>query len=379
MRRRFSISSAIFPPPPNPMTGGTYYNYGPSTGAPNVSTERSQPFYHDYGLNPFNPTTANTTTPNGTFSATAATTYPRNGGVNTLKTPLWQGNSLGQDNDAAGYNPGTISGGAATPIVPHPLYQPHYDRDFTSVGELFDIPLYGPYGPQSPTTMINPGVSSGNTVALSSGLTHLMASRITENSGVLTTASSFTPERLIGADYIPTDAALAKQHYNGYGTAGFRFQHPEGGDQTNPNPDNATGVSDYTENRWFRFLGMVEVPTRSHRGIDDPNGVSAYQVAAGAINAGQGFYRTPGKINVNTLRSRRGRRPGGRTGHLQHELHGNAPQRAELADQSLGPLPPARRHHRRPRYGHGPAGSEHVHLDGVHGVRPGHVRRAEPA
>ena len=71
--------------------------------------------------------------------------------MNTLKTPLWQGNSLGQDNDAAGYNPGTISGGAATPIVPHPLYQPHYDRDFTSVGELFDIPLYGPYGPQSPT------------------------------------------------------------------------------------------------------------------------------------------------------------------------------------------------------------------------------------
>lgn len=50
------------------------------------------------------------------------------------------------------------------------------------------------------------------------------------------------------------------------------------------------------------MLGLLEVPTRSHRGIDEPNGVSPYQVAAGSIYGSLGFYRTPGKINVNTLR-----------------------------------------------------------------------------
>jgi hypothetical protein len=52
-----------------------------------------------------------------------------------------------------------------------------------------------------------------------------------------------------------------------------------------------------TENRWHRLLGLVEVPTRSHRQLEEPN-----YVTAGSINDQLGFYRTPGKINLNTIR-----------------------------------------------------------------------------
>lgn len=260
-----------------------------------VSTERSQPLYHDIAINPVNYATISP--------------YPRNGGVSTCKKPLWQGNSLGQDNDAAGYNPGTVPATTSptippspvvpTLIAPHPLYQPHYDRDFTSVGELFNIPLYGPYGPNGPLTptTLNNVYSSGSSMSLSSGLTHLMASRVTESGTTL--AAGITPELLVGADYVPSDPSVSPKqpHYVGYGTAGFRLQHPEGGDQTQANP-----ATDFTENRWFRLLGFVEVPTRSHRGLEEAAGIQGYQINAGTINGSPGFYRTPGKINVNTLR-----------------------------------------------------------------------------
>jgi hypothetical protein len=361
-------------------TSPGYYQYSlAASSAPNISTERSQPLYHDFGLNPCNPV-GQPLFPNGPFLATSATMYQRNGGANTLSptswtgTSLWQGNSLGQDNDAAGYNPGTIPGATATAIAPHPLYQPHYDRDFTSIGELFNIPLYGqmqamtwlpnttyPVGativppsgtgpgvggmtfvctvsgtsgttpPAWPSTWGAPlsegtstpplqwtpvanltptptGTPSPTQTQMFTGLTHVMASRYPESGTTVlnATPAAPTPELLVGSDTMPNDATiLARLHYSGYGTAGFRFQHPEGGDQRNPNPDYASNTavtSDFTENRWFRLLGLLEVPTRSHRGVEEPNGVSPYQVAAGSIYGSLGFYRTPGKINVNTLR-----------------------------------------------------------------------------
>jgi hypothetical protein len=357
--------------------GGALYPYGYNAAgaSPNVSTERSQPLYHDFQLNPFKPTTNLVT--NGPYVATSSIPYNRNGGTTTLGPPLWQGNSFGEDNDAAGYNPGTIVGGAAvatstpTPALPHPLWQPHYDRDFSSVGELFNIPLYGASPPiqwtpsatyavgsticpcsgvisgsggmtfvcttggtsgatqptwptawsatattdgtvqwmavvSSSSAVGNPG---NNQTQMFTGLTRQMASRMVENGATVlaptpsTTPPVYAPERLVGADYISSDPGLLPfQHYVGYGTAGFRFQHPEGADQTNPNPNSTTTTSDFTENRWFRLLGLLEVPTRQHRGINEPNGVAPYDVAAGSINGSLGFYRTAGKINLNTLR-----------------------------------------------------------------------------
>jgi hypothetical protein len=271
-----------------PLPAPPYHHYTAIGGAvPLVSTERSQPLYHDFKLNPFMPSVP--TTPNGPYTAAASTVYARNGGATTLLPSVWQGNSLGQDNDAAGFNPGTVS--AAAPAQPHPVYQPHYDRDFASIIELFNVPLWGPYGPGSPTTMNVAGISSGNSVALSSGLTHLMGTRTNELGVAI--SGGFTPEVLGGTDFIPNDGGLARQHYSGYGIAGYRFQHPEGGGLTPPNP-----ITDVTENRWHRLLGLVEVPTRSHRQLEEP----PYQITEGTINGPLGFYRTPGKINLNTVR-----------------------------------------------------------------------------
>jgi hypothetical protein len=281
-----------------PLPSQPYHHYVPTGGAmPLVSTERSQPLYHDFTLNPFKPTAAgNATTPNGPYIAASSVVYPRNGGATTLPTlptqpQLWQGNSLGQDNDAAGFDPGTVTGTPKT-APPHPLYQPHYDRDFASIIELFNVPTWGPYGPASPTTMNVPGVSSGNSIALSSGLTHLMATRTTEL-GAPIAATLPPPEVLGGTDFIPTDSGVARQHYLGYGTAGYRFQHPEGSDASQPNP-----AIDFTENRWHRLFGLVEVPTRSNH---DPS-EAPYQTSAGSLGGPVGFFRTPGKINLNTLR-----------------------------------------------------------------------------
>ena len=142
------------------------------------------------------------------------------------------------------------------------------------------------------------------------GLTHVMASRVPEpgTTPLAPTPLPATPPRLTraarGSRLHPDDPSVfPRLHYPGYGTAGFRLQHPEGGDQTNPYPNNPSGTSDLTENRWFRSLGFLEVPTRSHRGIDEPSvNVAPYQIAAGSINGSLGFFRTPGKINLNTLR-----------------------------------------------------------------------------
>jgi hypothetical protein len=280
---------------------GPYHQYLPTGGAmPLVSTERSQPLYHDFTLNPFNPTgSATATTPNGPYTVASSVVYPRNGGVTTLMTPLWQGNSLGQDNDAAGFNPGTIPPAVATPAPPHPMYQPHYDRDFASIIELFNVPTWGPYGPASLTTMNVPGISSGNTIALSSGLTHLMGTRTNEAGTAVAApgAPPYTQEVLGGTDFIPNAAGAARQHYNGYGVAGYRFQHPEGGGFNPPTATTPT-TTDVTENRWHRLFGLVEVPTRSHRELEEP----PYMITAGSLNGPLGFYRTPGKINLNTVR-----------------------------------------------------------------------------
>ena len=139
-----------------------------------------------------------------------------------------------------------------------------------------------------------PGVSSGNTIALSSGLSHLMAGRTNELGTALGTPGVPRPRFWAALDLrSQRDPSAARQHYNGYGIAGYRFQHPEGGGLTPPAP-----IADVTENRWHRLFGLVEVPTRSHRELEEPQ----YMITAGTLNGPLGFYRTPGKINLNTVR-----------------------------------------------------------------------------
>ena len=129
------------------------------------------------------------------------------------------------------------------------LWQPHLDRDFASVMELMSVPLYGP--DQVTTAMV-------------------------ELTG--TTAPNGLKERkLIGSQ-----------------TAGVKkFLQPQ--DSLNiglsvPYPPPALGAPPPADldNRWYRLLSFVEVPSRMHQHA----GISEKL-----------RYRIPGKINWNTMRT----------------------------------------------------------------------------
>jgi len=93
----------------------------------------------------------------------------------------------------------------------------------------------------------------------------------------------------------------------GCGTAGYRILHPEGADSNDPNPGPA---NDPTENRWHRALAFLEVPSRMERHSDSvvfglpPDMIDAGKIDVTSPLDGEplGIYRTPGKINLNTLR-----------------------------------------------------------------------------
>ena len=113
---------------------------------PNVSTERSEPLYHDFHDQSLQADGRMSHIPNGPFVASSSsicyTAKWRRQHAGTLR--CGKGTAWGQTMTRPAYNPGTIAGRAAVANRhPHPLYQPHYDRDFTSIGELFNIPLYG--------------------------------------------------------------------------------------------------------------------------------------------------------------------------------------------------------------------------------------------
>ncbi len=80
--------------------------------------------------------------PTGPLSRRRPAVYPRNGGV-THAPERRCGRATAWDRTTT--RPASIPARfqQAVAIPPHPLYQPHYDRDFSSVGELFNIPLYG--------------------------------------------------------------------------------------------------------------------------------------------------------------------------------------------------------------------------------------------
>ncbi|MEX2287653.1 MAG: hypothetical protein WD648_11230 [Planctomycetaceae bacterium] len=124
------------------------------------------------------------------------------------------------------------------------LWQSHYDRDYASAVELFDVPTYGP-------------------------------TELTRSLGQGSTRSS--PEM---------------SNFDDTKTAGYVFVNPD-------NPLTTVGGVDNGDNRWYRLLGLVEVPSRLHRQFDNPwYSVDAQGLAGDPI----GFYRVPGKINLNTLR-----------------------------------------------------------------------------
>ena len=117
--------------------------------------------------------------------------------------------------------------------LPFSIFQLHFDRDFTAPTDMFSIPLYGPQ-------------------------------QLTYRGGLR-----------VKFDESSTTAMMAQE----------RFLRPQNYNNSLTPPGNVN-----LDNRWYRLLEMMEVPTRTHTAVTAVN--SPYHL------------RTPGRINLNTTRTR---------------------------------------------------------------------------
>jgi hypothetical protein len=143
------------------------------------------------------------------------------------------------------------------------LWQPHFNRDFASVVDLFSIPIVGPtqeiVAPQTPPPLSVTGPNGSNLDGSSNATT--------------------TTHRLITYALADSNGRQAEGGTNGVQTAGIqKFLDPDG-------PNNSTNTTD--DNWWYRLFEFVEIPSRIHR--------------EGKTNP-YSDPRTPGKLNLNTIR-----------------------------------------------------------------------------
>lgn len=144
------------------------------------------------------------------------------------------------------------------------IWQPHFDRDFSSIYELLSIPLYGSF----PTADINtdyngiysPEVHGGAVVNLAKGDT----------------------------------SAISQASLSGDFTAGIRFLFPNG---EPAHPYQGWNPVKYSNN-WYRLFGFIQVPRRTEQA--DPTQYPTN--AAPIVGAIKPLNRVPGLINLNTVR-----------------------------------------------------------------------------
>jgi len=148
------------------------------------------------------------------------------------------------------------------PPSPFTLWQPHFDREFASLGELFQVPVYAPYQ----LTMV-----AANAQAMTPEKQIQTPTLATTAVGV----STDWPYAVAGNT--PTNNAISAL------TAAAKFLVPE-------DPSNFTGMTfnRYLDNRWHRVLEFLEVPTRTNYNLGLGSDIS--------------IARVPGKINPNMLR-----------------------------------------------------------------------------
>ncbi len=170
-------------------------------------------------------------------------------------------NTLGQDN-------------SNSPATFNLLFQ-HYDRDFASVIELFDIPL------TAPETITRHIIPSRRPASLAPSGGQL------ENGGPIT----FGGAVLLDTEDINHNGTLETEDANGNGILD-PLEDGTNGLPANGRLDiedvNNTTTLDSHPNHYHRLLSLVEVPTRTHRQLGDPLKVN----------------RIPGKVNFNTIRDR---------------------------------------------------------------------------
>ena len=161
------------------------------------------------------------------------------------------------------------------------LWQPHFDRDFTSVYDLLSIPRFAP-------------------------------ERTTEMIGLPQNDAPTSPSRPSSAR---PGVGVAKNSMTPETTAGYLFLNPDiplHGDPSMP----ITGM----QNRWYRLFEFIEVPTRSEQTVKDDLDL---------------IRRTPGKINLNTIRH-----PHVLAALIDDEYHHDPLSQTPLAGQTQGLLRP---------------------------------------
>ena len=174
--------------------------------------------------------------------------------ADSLNTTTW---------DMATYQTNTL--GAVNENTPTPLsiWHHHANRDYASLAELFNIPLFGPddlNGPDAPNAPLNASTGLGPWRG------------VTMNLGENTAAAGSLDVKLTGVK-----------------TFGYGVLHPEGPDgDPNLTADN---------NRWHRVLEFMEVPTRQN--------LPGFTETVGRVANGQqdSIYRDYGPLNLNTIRN----------------------------------------------------------------------------
>ena len=200
-------------------------------------------------------------------------------------------NTLGQTNASIGPN----FYGAVSPAT---LWQPHFDRDFASVTELLSIPLYGP-GTQTPAfPSSSPPVAA--TMIPAGGLTQSLAPR--ENNPLANMNHNHLVVEvptLVPAPPPPPALQVGSTPYLAL-TAHAKFSRPlyPPGAKPLPNPItlNVGAPNPLGDNRWYRILELLEVPTRQNMQVE--NFLQSNFTWMGP----QALQRVAGRMNLNGLR-----------------------------------------------------------------------------
>ena len=173
-------------------------------------------------------------------------------------TPTFGRNTVGAKNN--------ISPAAFT------MWQPQFDRDFASIGELLSIPLYGPRNATQNLRLnsLNPRLQAGHTL------------------GPAIAAARFLQPRVPGAFGADGAAGLINTDDDNNGVVDDELGERGMGDD--PDPISSPEFSRKFDNRWYRLLEFVVVPTRTHRQLTqlDPQVNSALDVplVSGQVNLG---------------------------------------------------------------------------------------------